>query len=382
MFSSPVLEVAIGMIFYYLLLSLICTAMNEMIEAWLKNRAFDLEHGIRRLLDDPDPNAGGFAAHVYRKIVRFFRLILYSLKREKMPAPGPKTQGLASKLYDHALIRSLYLNWKGYPSYIPPRSFALALMDLVAPGQGGAAGATRVAPPQPNTIIINGNAPPPSAAPTPLSNLRNGIANPDVVSSPKVRDALLTLIDAAADDAVKVRENIENWFNSTTDRISGWYKRRTQVIILVLGIGIAVVVNADSVLMVDALWHDSALRSSVASQAEKFAQQATNASTNPEAEGQQKVQEANRLLANVGLPIGWNAQDAAHTLPGSIFKEGGRAVSWSLYQLDLHWLGWLITGLAISMGAPFWFDLLNKIIVVRSTVKPQEKALRKVLKTD
>src|SRR5436190_22299908 len=104
MFNSPVLEVAIGMIFFYLLLSLICTALNELIEAWLKNRAYDLEHGIRKLLDDPDPNARGFATHVYRKLVRFFRLVILDLKRKQIPVPAPKTQGLASRLYDHALI--------------------------------------------------------------------------------------------------------------------------------------------------------------------------------------------------------------------------------------------------------------------------------------
>lgn len=374
MFSSPVLEVAIGMIFFYLLLSLICTALNELIEAWLKNRAYDLECGIRKLLDDPDPNARGFLTHVYRKLVRAFRILLYGLKGQNMPEPAPKTQGLASRLYDHALIRCLYLYSKDLPSYIPPRNFALALMDLVAPGHNGAAGATRAAPAPPNTIIINGNAAPPIAPSAPLNNLRNGIANPAVVPSPKVRDALLALIDAAGDDAAKVRENIENWFNSTTDRIAGWYKRRTQVITLVLGICIGAALNADTVLIVDVLWRDSALRTSVASQAEQFAGREKNAAFSSGSE-EQRIQQANRTLANVGLPIGWNALDAAHTLPGSIFKEPGRAISWSLYQLDLHWLGWLITGLAISLGAPFWFDLLNKFIVVRSTVKPQEKSL-------
>jgi hypothetical protein len=37
-------------------------------------------------------------------------------------------------------------------------------------------------------------------------------------------------------------------------------------------------------------------------------------------------------------------------------------------------LGWLITACAVSFGAPFWFDMLNKIMVVRSTIKPQEKS--------
>jgi hypothetical protein len=374
MFNSPVLEVAIGMIFFYLLLSLICTALNELIEAWLKNRAYDLERGIRKLLDDPDPNAGGFLTHVYRKLVRASRILIYGLRRKQIPLPAPKTDGLASKLYEHALIRGLYLYSKDLPSYIPSRNFALALMDLVAPGQSGAAGATRVPPAQPNTIIINGNAAPSLPAPTPLNNLRNGIANPAVVPSPRVRDALLTLIDAASDDAVKVRENIENWFNSTTDRIAGWYKRRTQVITLVLGVCIGIALNADTVVVMDALWRDSALRSSVASQAEQFTERAKNVGATPGSEGEKKLQQAKTRIGSLGLPIGWNAHDAAHTLPGSIFKEPERAISWSLYQLDLHWLGWVITGLAISLGAPFWFDLLNKFIVVRSTVKPQEKS--------
>jgi hypothetical protein len=37
-------------------------------------------------------------------------------------------------------------------------------------------------------------------------------------------------------------------------------------------------------------------------------------------------------------------------------------------------LGWAITAFAISLGAPFWFDLLNKFMVIRSTVKPFEKS--------
>jgi hypothetical protein len=37
-------------------------------------------------------------------------------------------------------------------------------------------------------------------------------------------------------------------------------------------------------------------------------------------------------------------------------------------------LGWLVTALALSLGAPFWFDMLNKFMVVRSTIKPKEKS--------
>lgn len=76
-------------------------------------------------------------------------------------------------------------------------------------------------------------------------------------------------------------------------------------------------------------------------------------------------------LVDLGLPIGWDSpDDAAHKWPGWAWKRDGGW--WD--QLYWHWLGWLLTALAISLGAPFWFDLLNKFIVIRSAVKPHEKS--------
>lgn len=336
MFNSPILELAIGMIFFYLLLSLVCSALNEIVEAWLKNRAADLENGIRRLLDDESQARG------------FFQNVREKLMRKKIAAP---LSGLAGKLYDHAFVHGLYLNSKQLPSYIPARNFALALMDIVAPGKSGAAGAMS-----------------PAAVPAPLTDLRVAVADPANVPSERLRKALLAIIDAAGDDASRVRENIESWYNSAMDRVSGWYKRRTQILILCLGIGIAVVLNADSVIVANTLWRNSTLRTQVAIAAEKFVTE------KPEAWA------ARGALEGLKLPVGWSGEDDAHKLPVSVLREPVQALSWSLYQLDLHWLGWIITGLAISLGAPFWFDILNKFIVVRSTVKPEEKSPREASK--
>jgi hypothetical protein len=59
--------------------------------------------------------------------------------------------------------------------------------------------------------------------------------------------------------------------------------------------------------------------------------------------------------------------------PGLHFWEGAFWSGW-YWQFRFHVFGWLLTALAISLGAPFWFDMLNKFIVVRSTVKPKEKS--------
>ena len=128
MFNSTIIDVAIGMIFIYLLLSLMCSSANEIIELMLKKRAIDLERGIRELL-----------------------------------VPGSKsgTADIVQKLYNHAAVNNLFgrtyeqsrigsrlrrVMRTQLPSYIPARSFALALMDLVGtvpasaamPGRGTA----------------------------------------------------------------------------------------------------------------------------------------------------------------------------------------------------------------------------------------------------
>jgi hypothetical protein len=289
-------------------------------------------------------------------------------------------------------VRGLYLDRKNLPSYIPARNFALALMDLIAPQ--GAKGATLSSPVSTtnSVVVVNAQQQMPPSQPAGAANsaaaidaLRKGIN--DSVASHAVKRGLLALVDASGSDAAKLRENIENWYNSSMDRVAGWYKRRIQWIILALGVLLAVVLNADSVIVSQALWKNAALRSGVVKAAEDLnahyvktsslpatsdtsAAPADQSTLTPEQQGEQY----NRKLQSLGLPIGWNNQDEAHRLPDGFLKSPVHFLSLSVHQLDLHWLGWLITGLAISLGAPFWFDLLNKIIVVRSTVKPREKS--------
>jgi hypothetical protein len=75
-------------------------------------------------------------------------------------------------------------------------------------------------------------------------------------------------------------------------------------------------------------------------------------------------------IDSLGLPIGWKPEE----WPGFAFwKYDDVWTNWAK-QIRIHFFGWLLTALAISLGAPFWFDLLNKFIVVRSTVKPKEKS--------
>jgi hypothetical protein len=219
------------------------------------------------------------------------------------------------------------------PSYIPSRNFALAIMSIVA-------------------------------SKDPTANFQSAVAK---IESPKVKNALTAMLDVAGNDVQKFRDSVENWFNSTMDRISGWYKRRSQLIIFLLGFSAAAVININSITIANNLWIHKAERDAMVSAAQGYL------ATHPVKDGAPTGQDSS-LKANVegiesyGLPIGWNT-----TLPTD-------SLGWLRFGL---WslLGWLITAFAVSLGAPFWFDMLNKFIVVRSTVKPHEKSQEEASKS-
>ena len=123
MFGSRILEVAIGIIFIFLLVSMICSAIREGIESWVKSRAAFLEQGIRELLHDR--HAVGIARSLYTHPLVYG---LYATEYRPRTSARPLT----------ALARGGNL-----PSYIPSRIFALALLDIAAHGtdtRGAASG--------------------------------------------------------------------------------------------------------------------------------------------------------------------------------------------------------------------------------------------------
>lgn len=348
MFGSTLLDIVIGLIFVYLLLSLICSALNEIIEAWLKKRATDLERGIAELLLDR------------------------------------QGKGLVQQLYQHPLVNGLFkgeykssLNkewWRNIisrtnlPSYIPARNFALALMDTILPGQAntpsGAAGATvTTTSPAIGAAGATVSSPvPPAGAPTPnpLKPLRDAIGN---IGDTKVKQCLMTLVDAAGNDVSKARENIEAWYNSSMERVTGWYKRRGQVIILVLGLGVVIAVNADTIAISTSLSRDKAVRDSLVAAAQDYVKQQSDKQQSDTDKPTDRVKQYTDKIRNLGLPLGWSKEN-----PLSIPAKDD-CVGWILKII-----GWLITTVAISLGAPFWFDLLNKFMTVRSSIKPKEKS--------
>ncbi len=270
------------------------------------------------------------------------------------------------------------------PTYIPSQNFAATLVDLIRLEAG------------PN-------------APLTFATLQEGA---EKIQNERLRTAVLAAIHNADGNVDRLRKTFENWYDGTMDRVSGWYKRRTQVILLMLGLAVAVVFNIDAVGVARQLANSKTYREAVVAQIERVRQAqglglgqagvdraaepaATPGDTGrPEAdpaagrsqaellrapptaagpagsgpELEQAVRRAKEIQAELtasGFVLGW---------PAPQLSDEALANSNAFLAFLFMVLGWGITGLAVSFGAPFWFDVLNKFMVVRSTVKPAEKS--------
>jgi hypothetical protein len=339
----PILDVAIGLVFVYLVLSLAVTAANEAAAAWFKRRAWMLQRGVVGLLGD---------------------------------------KALAQDVFNHPLIKGLKHGRLG-PSYIPSRTFAIALLDTLHGGKGPKGSVAREIP-------------------------------------ESLAHALAVLKREAGSDLDHYKDYIEIWFSQAMERVSGAYRRRTQALLLIWAAVVTIGANADTFVIANRLWTDPSLRQAVVARAERYAaeeqrpqqpaaQQAVDIVAPgppplpPYEQADVDFQQASARydaaisdLRTMELPFGWrprqppadeNAEpatdfpelrlfrdDATEEWPGALWEEG--AIGRWLQALDAHTFGWLITILAVSLGAPFWFDTLNRIIAIRSAGRAPEERPR------
>lgn len=185
-----------------------------------------------------------------------------------------------------------------------------------------------------------------------------------------LREALLSILDEAGSDYQKFRDRLEVWYNDYMDRVSGWYKRQTQWILLAIGICLAVSMDVDTIEVFGRLKKDAGLRTEWVQIAEKTSTQVQSVqnSTLPDSLLVDSLQ--TRLDS---LHQQMQRFSSTYEPLGIGFQENECPKSKCCWLSGKKWLGWILTALAVSLGANFWFDLLRKFIQVRNAgAKPGE----------
>jgi hypothetical protein len=284
--ANAVLDVSIGLIMMYLLLSIVCTAVNEYLATVFKLRANTLKAALTKVIDAPV---------------------------------------LLATFYNHGMIRSAYPKKDMHPSYLSGQTFAQALLGSLNP-----------------------------TTPLPVfDDIKQAILD---LPHGDIRDVLLTNMTAAEGDLTRFRDHIARWFDTYMDRIGGLYKRRLKVVTILVGFLLALLINADSISVAGTLWKDDALRQQIAVIGSQVAaQQQACSSDQKDCVPALPPNEIAGYLER--FPIGW---------PSNFWHT----ISVSGWVIKL--LGIVFTALALSLGAPFWFDLLSRFVNIRGNgAKPE-----------
>ncbi|MBX3617856.1 hypothetical protein [Nitrosomonas sp.] len=331
MLNSSILDIALGMVFLFVLISLLCSAINEMLAQFLRMRAKNLEAGLTNLLQSGEGNK------------------------------------LVEDLYKHPLISGLSKTGQK-PSYIPPKHFTLALIDIVSGNTG--------------------------KLPADNQSLIEAIEKQPAIAQTEAGKSIVLLLHEAGNDLEKGRRNLERWYNDAMDRVGGWYKQKTQIIIFTIALIVCTALNIDAIKISQTLWTDIALRQALIQAASStdiaslMLQQSPGSATvqgddslplqageqfpanTALKDSEQSVKNAAALVKQIRqlqLPIGWKVAD------GDVKKwiwvsENYKAMDWFIKIMGI-----LITTFAASLGAPFWFQLLNKVVDLRSAGKQPAK---------
>jgi hypothetical protein len=326
--TNAALDVAIALILMYLVLSLIVTVVNEAVATAVDLRALNLKGAIEDLIDDPVLKnsfydhglIAGINAATAGTATPFSRYIAYVYKW---------------------LTRADSISDFGHVSYLSGQTFALAVL--------GSVDTTKRLPT--------------------FDDIRNAVEQlPDT----NIRDALLAQLLTANGDLQKLRDNVATWFDGAMDRVSGVYKRHLKQISFVMGLLLVFAANADTVKVAQSLWTDASLRAGMVQTASNLlANQKSPANASGSASASDLGGNLNDAIKNVRdaeerlrpLPLGWKLSPLPNDLGELVWILLGKV------------LGLVLTAIAISLGAPFWFDLLSMFMRVRGTgEKPKKTA--------
>jgi hypothetical protein len=345
---TPILETIISLVFIFLVFSLITSWLVEFWSARFQRRGKMLRQFVVDSLSDKFNKNWGLLVYAHP---------LIDVLHQDIRLP----KGFSNLLYNTRL------NYKRrLPAYIPSDQFASALVDVVIQHH--------------KTSVFEKD-----EKTQKYKLLEEEKLKDKILKNKRTFDEFIEGIDAMQESEVKItltalarkvnikedsnelHSQIANWYNNGMDRLNGRYKKKVRGSLFMVGLLVAICFNVNTLSLVNRLYADPQLRTAVTEVAQKYInenKQLPNTTTSENINHlKNKVDSLAATLQPLKLPIGW--PDETISIQSLFSKDAVNSVR---NRVSLfNFLGWFVTALALSFGAPFWFDLLKKAVNMRST---------------
>lgn len=303
MFGSQGLETAIGLALMFFVLAAAASAVTEVFSRIMQKRARDFEATLLEMLTAPAPH-GRESRRAREQRLAGAKDFFALFKATSVWQAAEAASG-----------RSLLRRRKVGNSYLSAKSFADAVNELVMNEE-----ATRI-----------------------------------LDQVPSLKKRLAALVNESKRDFVDVKAGLESWFDETMSRAEGAYKRWASLVLFVVGLFLAVGFNASTTNVAQDLWQSSTTRAAVVEAANNVRAEPGDISS---------VADATAELDALQLPVGWDVDRTDGSRPDNpvdFVQESSVGVAAATIA------GWVLTALLVMLGAPFWFDLLTRLVALRST---------------
>ena len=327
--DSQFLDVGIGLVFILLLMSILTSSVNDFIISIRAQKGKELKDSISMALYDSS------------------------------------NQNWAELFYDAPVIDSMKRSEKRLPSYLSSEIFAKGLIETVA------------IPSVKDDYEIAGETityAPVKYEKTLFERFQEGVKE---MQGSDTKMMLQTLIDNSDNKMELLELNIRNWFDRYMERVTGWYRRKTRGYLFLIALFLTALLNIDSIRITSSLWTNTVLREAMANAASSYdLEKDPTIPTKNDSTFEQKlvhIKEGYKRLNLLGLPIGWSKNnviiekiDKKYANKCGFFNMIGYYAEWLWCHLGFSKIfGLLFTATAVCFGAPYWYDILNKLLSLK-----------------
>ncbi len=332
MFGFQFLDLVIGLVFIFLLYSLAASTIREMYSNFWNLRAKNLQKWVLESLEK-----GGFG----------------------------------EKLLHHPVIQGI--SQKGRkPSYIPPNLFAEVFLQIVHEKDG-------------------------DGKPYTAESLKKKLGETDLLPE-EFKTYLLQKMEDTQGNITELKKTVEDWFDDAMMRIGGTYKKNSQRFLLYVSLILVFWTNMDTFRLINYFHTNPAAATAIADRAEEYVKDSTVIAyikaletDTTQVKGDSifvkmktdylKLNELKTEASALNLPIGWKTDPWVKQLSAYQDRDKSKITEKEAKKLRKPLLpgfltklaGLLISALAISLGAPFWFETLNKLVNLRGAGKDPRK---------